>query len=376
MSAEGEEEGGEKAHEPSERKIRKAREKGDVAISRETGNLMSVLALILIFIMVLPELSGRLLRALEGALVHAGQVDIGSDGGGVEDLKVLIFNMVWDVALVMGPVFAALAVGGLISVAIQGPLIATLERVRPKLEKVSPMAGLKRLFSLNALVEFLKSVTKVLVVGLIATTLSYKAVKEIWLVEAMFPERIGPLLADRVVGILAWVLLFLALIALMDALWQRHRWTEKQRMTLKELRDEMKETEGDPMVKGKRAQLRQQRAQARISTAVPMANVILTNPTHYAVALRYTQGEDAAPVCVAKGTDLMAAQIRKIAREHNIPIIENRPLARALYDVAELDRMIPVEHWQAVAEIIGFLMDLKARRRRRPPVGSSLRIDP
>ena len=130
------------------------------------------------------------------------------------------------------------------------------------------------------------------------------------------------------------------------------------------------------MLKAKREGIRRQRAMRRISTAVPMANVILTNPTHYAVALRYVQGEDLAPVCVAKGTDLMAAQIRRIARDHDIPIIENRPLARALHDVAELDRMIPAEHWQGVAEIIGFLMDLKARRRRKPPVGSSLRIDP
>ena len=371
-----EEEGGEKAHDASERKVRQAREKGDVPVTREAGNLMSVAALLLILILLLPSASARLLRALEGALAHAGQVEIGSDGGGVADLNGLISGMVRDVAIALSPLFIALAVGGLIAVALQGPFVASLERVRPKLSKVSPMAGLKRLFSKNTLVEFTKNVTKVIVVGLIATLASYQAVEQVWLVDAVLPERIGPFLGVWVMRILTWVLLFLVVITLADLLWQRHAWAQKQRMSHKELRDEMKETEGDPILKAKRAGIQRQRAMQRISTAVPMANVILTNPTHYAVALRYRQGEDLAPVCVAKGTDLMAAQIRKIAREHDVPVIENRPLARALHDVAELDRMIPVEHWQAVAEIIGFLMDLKARRRRKPPAGSSLRIDP
>lgn len=367
---------GDKTLDASDQKIRKAREKGDVPITREAGNLMSALALLLIFVMLLPAISGRLMRALEGALAHAGQVDVGSDGGGVADLSALIYDMAWDLSLAMGPVFAALLVGGLIAITIQGPLVVTLERIKPKLSKVSPLAGLKRLFSKNTLVEFAKNVTKVLVVGLIATSLAYQAVQQVWLTDLVLPERIGPFLTGWVVRILAWVLLFLAVITLADVLWQRHSWAEKQKMSHKEMRDEMKEAEGDPMLKAKREGIRRQRAMQRAATAVPMANVILTNPTHYAVALRYTQGEDMAPVCVAKGADLMATQIRRIARENDVPIIENRPLARALYETVELDRTIPMEHWQAVAEIIGFLMDLKARRRRKPPAGSSFRIDP
>jgi flagellar biosynthetic protein FlhB len=377
MAGQGnEEEEGDKPLDASEQKIRKAREKGDVPITREAGNLMSAFALLIIFVMLMPAISGRLLRALEGALAHAGQVDLGPDGGGVADLSALIYDMAWDLSLAMGPVFAALLVGGLISITIQGPLIVTLERIKPKLSKVSPLAGLKRLFSKNTLVEFVKNVTKVLVVGLISTSLAYQAVQRVWQTDLVLPERIGPFLTDWVVQILAWVLLFLAVITLADVLWQRHSWAEKQKMSHKEMRDEMKDAEGDPMLKAKREGIRRQRAMQRAATAVPMANVILTNPTHYAVALRYTQGEDMAPVCVAKGADLMAAQIRRIARENDVPIIENRPLARALYETVELDRTIPTEHWQAVAEIIGFLLDLKARRRRKPPTGSSFRIDP
>lgn len=365
-----------KAHDASERKIRQAREKGDVPVTREAGNLMALAALLTIFIMLLPSVSPRLLRALEGALVHAGQVEIGSDGGGVSDLSGLIYAMAWDISVAIGPVFVALMIGGLLAVTIQGPFVATLERVKPKLDKVSPLAGLKRLFSRNTLVEFVKNVAKVMVVGAIATWLSYRAVEQVWLVDTVLPERIGPFLSLWVVRILTWVVLFLVIITLADLIWQRHSWAEKQKMSHKELRDEMKETEGDPILKAKREGIRRQRAMQRIATAVPMANVILTNPTHYAVALRYRQGEDLAPICVAKGADLMAAQIRRIGREHDVPIIENKPLARSLYDTVEIDEPIPLEHWQAVAEIIGFLMDLKARRRRKPPAGSSFRIDP
>jgi flagellar biosynthetic protein FlhB len=165
-------------------------------------------------------------------------------------------------------------------------------------------------------------------------------------------------------------------VAIIDILWQRFDWRRKQMMSIKEIRDEMKESEGDPLIKGKRAALRRQRAQQRIATAVPTADVILTNPTHYAVALKYEMGEDVAPICVAKGTDLMARQIRLIAHDNEVPILENKPLARTLYDVVEVDDAVPVEHWEVVAEIISFVMALKNDPNRQPPDGSTLRDDP
>jgi flagellar biosynthetic protein FlhB len=144
-------------------------------------------------------------------------------------------------------------------------------------------------------------------------------------------------------------------------------------MSVRDEKDEMKETEGDPHIKGKRQQIQREKSRQRMAQAVPRATVVLTNPTHYAVALRYEGGADDAPICVAKGADLMAAQIRRLAREADVPIIENKPLARALYDVAEIDREIPVEHWEAVAAIIGYVLDLGRNIRRAPPKGSSLR---
>ncbi|MGK7757029.1 EscU/YscU/HrcU family type III secretion system export apparatus switch protein [Marinovum sp. B10] len=174
---------------------------------------------------------------------------------------------------------------------------------------------------------------------------------------------------------LLYTLALVAVIAAADIMWKRFDHRRKQRMSMKEVRDEHKETEGDPLIRAKRMGLRRERARQRLASAVPRATVILTNPTHYAVALKYESGKDLAPVCLAKGTDLIAARIRSLATEAEIPIVENRPLARALHDVAEIDREIPVEHWEAVAAIIGYVMDLKSDKHRAPPAGSQLRQD-
>jgi flagellar biosynthetic protein FlhB len=162
-------------------------------------------------------------------------------------------------------------------------------------------------------------------------------------------------------------------LTLGDIVWTRFSWLRKQRMTHKEIRDEHKEQEGDPQLKGRRLQIARRRSRQRMAQAVPKATLILTNPTHYAVALRYDQTVDAAPVCLAKGTDLMARRIREIAREHDIPVIENKPLARVLHAKVEIDEVVPVEHWQAVAEIVGYVLDLRRNIRRKPPAGSELR---
>ena len=146
-------------------------------------------------------------------------------------------------------------------------------------------------------------------------------------------------------------------------------------MTLKEVRDEHKDLEGDPHIKAKRAQIRRYRVTQRIAVAVPTATVVVTNPTHFAVALRYEMGRDSGPVCVAKGADHVAAQIRKLARENEVTIVENKPLARALFATVEVDQMVPAEHWQAVAEIIGYVLSLRRKLKVAPPEGSRLRLE-
>lgn len=365
-----------KPHDASEQRLRKAREKGDVPSSREAGNFMSFLGLTLAFVFVMPLLGTRLVRTLQTPFTFAGVIEIGEQETGVADLENLMAQIAFDVGIVLGPLLGTLLLAAIIGIGLQGETVVSAERIKPQLSRLSPMSGFKKLFSTSAFIEFGKNVSKVIVVGGLGVLASWNAVSAMWGVERVFPERLMPMALDGTVTMLGKALIFLIVVAGADNLWQRMKWRKKLRMSHQEMKEEFKQNEGDPHVKGRRRQLAREMARNRIATAVPMANVILTNPTHFAVALRYEQGKDLAPVCVAKGTDLVAARIREIARAHDIPIIENRPLARALYDAVQIDQTIPTTHWQAVAEIIGYIMDLKSNRRRPPPEGSSLRLEP
>jgi len=362
-----------KTEEPTERKLRKAREKGDVASSKEAGNVMAVLSLFAITAFVLPSVSAPLAGVFRTVLESAGQVHVGTDLAGLRDLGVVSWKVLRGVGILLGPLMALMVIGALAGVALQGEVVVAAERLKPKWSKISPISGFKRLFSLAAFVEFFKSVTKVLLVGVIAGWVVLNAVGRIWQTQGLLPERVTDFVRAEASRMLLITLALVSVIAAADILWKRFDHRRKQRMSMKEIKDEVKETEGDPLIRSKRMNIRRERARQRLAQAVPRATVVLTNPTHFAVALKYENGVDMAPVCVAKGADLLAARIRELAKEHEIPMVENRPLARALHDVAELDRPIPVEHWEAVAAIIGYIMDLERNIRRQPPEGSSLR---
>ena len=362
-----------KTEEATPRRLKKAREKGDVPSSKEAGNMMSVLALFAITAFLMPIMMAPLADVLKGVFATAGQITIGEGRQGISDVGLVTWAMSMGIGATMAPVMGAMILAALIGVAIQGETVVALERLKPKLEKISPLSGLKKLFSAANLVEFAKSVLKVLVVGAVALTITYHAVVHLAQVQGVVPEAMMDFTRRRAMQMLVIVAVFVAVVAIADILWKRFDWLRKQRMSVQEIRDEMKDVEGDPHIKGKRMQIRRAKARQRMAAAVPRATVILTNPTHFAIALKYESGEDQAPICVAKGADLMAAHIRRLAREADVPIVENKPLARALYDVAELDREVPVEHWEAVAAIIGYVLDLKRNVRRAPPQGSSLR---
>ncbi|EAQ02016.1 putative flagellar biosynthetic protein flhB [Pseudooceanicola batsensis HTCC2597] len=362
-----------KTEEPTPRKLRQAREKGDVPSSREVGNMMSVMSLFLVAIFFLPQLGPTLVGTLRRVFENAGQVRIGEDVQGLRDLGQVTMELSGGLATVLAPVAATMLLAAVAAVLIQGEVVVAVDRITPKLSKINPIQGFKKIFSIDSFVEFLKSVAKVLVVGGISIYIAQIAVRGIWQTEGVTPESVLSYIGRYAALLLITVTLLLTVLSVADVMWKRFQWMKKQRMSVQEIRDEHKEMEGDPLIRAKRAEQRRKRAQQRITTAVPQATVVLTNPTHFAVALRYDNGTDQAPVCVAKGVDLMAAQVRKVARENEVPVVENKPLARALYDVAEIDEEIPFEHWQAVAEIIGYVMDLKHNLNRQPPAGSSLR---
>jgi flagellar biosynthetic protein FlhB len=273
----------------------------------------------------------------------------------------------------LAPVFLLLIIGALAGVLIQGETVVSAERIRAKLSKISMIEGFKRLFSKSALVEFAKNILKIIVAGSLALWVANEAVVSMMSGTGFLPETLPIYLMEAARKLLIAMAVFLVPLAISDILWRRYDWRKKHMMTHKELRDELKEAEGSPELKAKRAERRREQSRQRVAVAVPTADVVLTNPTHYAVALKYEIGSDAAPICVAKGADHMARRIRVVAFENEVPVIENKPLARLLYNEVDLEQSVPVEHWEVVAEIIGFVMDLKNGKNRKLPQGSTLR---
>src|SRR5215203_2860937 len=248
------------------------------------------------------------------------------------------------------------SIGG--GILIQHRLVWSSESLTPKFSKVSPGAGLKRIFGKQAVANFAKGVFKLIALGAVMMAVLWPERHRLESFLMFEPTAILGVTTNLTLQLMGAVVAMLAAVAIADYFFQYRQWYQRQKMSLQEIKDEFKQSEGDPHIKGKIRQLRQQRMKKRMMAAVPNASVIITNPTHYSIALSYDRGMS-APVCVAKGADNIALKIRKIARKHDIPIVENVPLARALYATVDVDEEIPVEHYHAVAEIIGYVMGLK-----------------
>jgi flagellar biosynthetic protein FlhB len=223
---------------------------------------------------------------------------------------------------------------------------------------------LKRLFSKQAIANFIKGLLKLALIGGILTALLWPQRMRLESMVAIDPAGILAIMKSLSLDMLGAVVAILALIAAADYLFQYTQWFQRQKMSIREIKDEYRQSEGDPMVKGKIRQIRLARAKKRMMAAVPQASVVITNPTHFAVALKYDRGMN-APICVAKGVDAVARKIREIAGEHAIPIVENPPLARALHASVEIEQEVPAEHYQAVAEVISYVMRIKRGFARR-----------
>ena len=258
----------------------------------------------------------------------------------------------------LGVPFLLLALAAIAGNIVQHRFVWSTEALKPKFSKLSPLAGAKRIFGKQAAANFGKGLFKVIALGAVMTMVLWP---DRFRLDAMMRSDPASLLGITISltsHLLTSVVAMLALVAIADYLFQYRQWFQRQKMSLQESKEEFKQTEGDPHVKGRIRALRHARMRKRMMAAVPKASVIITNPTHYSVALQYDRGMP-APICVAKGTDAVALKIREIAKEHDIPIVENVPLARALYATVEIDDEIPVEHYHAVAEIIGYVMGLK-----------------
>ena len=343
----------EKTEDPTQRRLDEALERGDVAKSQEVNTWFIIAAGTLVLTSFSGSIASGLITMFRGLLANAHSIR--TDGQALVRLseKIGIETMAAVAIPLLLLVLAAIA-GNL----VQHRLVWTYETITPKLSKISPLAGFKRLFSKQALANFVKGLLKLILIGTVLTLLIWPERDRFeGLVDADLITTTG-LTVSMSIKMMGAVVAILAIVAIADYLFQYHEWFERQKMSLQEVKEEFKQSEGDPAIKGRIRQLRQSRMRRRMMAAVPKATVVVTNPTHFAVALQYEKGMD-APVCVAKGADRIALKIREVAEANNVPVVENPPLARALHATVEIDQTIKPEHYKAVAEVIGFVMRLR-----------------
>lgn len=346
-----------KTHEPTEKRLEDARQKGDVPFSPEMRHAVMFVAALLVTGGMGAWTLGRLHSLFVRMWGSADDFTLEPEGA-----QNLATGVVGHVGLSLAPILGMLAAFALLTLFAQGRPTLAWSRIGLKWSKLSPASGLGRLFGPRALVEFGKNLAKCFLVITVAVVVVWpKAVAVEQLIGAD-PGAIGRTAGAIVDSLVRAAALLVGALALFDFLYQRRAFLKRMRMSLQEIKDEHKQSEGDPKIKAKIRQIGIQRSRKRMMAAVPTASVIVTNPTHYAVALKYDHGQMAAPTVVAKGVDAIALKIREAATAANIPIVESPPLARALYATVELDHPIPTEHYAAVAEIIGYVMRLAKRR--------------
>src|SRR5260221_1831593 len=342
-----------KTEEPTQKRLEEALKRGDVVKSQEV-NTWFVIAGAALVLMAFSGAMGRdLTTTMRGIVANAH--DISVDGPALPRLFQKLGREM--IAAVAVP-FLILILAALCGNIIQHRLVWSFEPLMPKLSKISPAAGLKRMFSKQALATLAKGLIKIVLVGCVLTALMWPERGKLEGLTHSDASLIIQLCQALALKLLGSVVAMLAVVAAADYLFQYRQWYERQKMSLRELKEEFRQTEVDPAIKGRMKQVRQIRMRRRMIAAVPKSALVLTNPTHFAIALEYNRGMD-APVCVAKGVDSMALKIREVADAHSIPIVGKPPLARALHATVQLDQKIPPEHYKAVAEVIGYVMRLR-----------------
>lgn len=353
-----------KTEEPTPRRLQDARKKGDVPKSQEVpGWFVLASGLVVIGIMA-PGATRALSNDLSLFLGNAHALSL--EPAALRDQSMAVG---WRVIAVVGMAVAVIALAGLAGHLLQTGLLFTTEKMQPKLSKLNPVDGFKRMFGPQGIANFLKGVGKLVIVSAAVFVVIWPKRSELAGMPLLDLSALLGIIRTDVLLVLVAALVAYAFIAAADYVFQRQSFLKRNRMSRREIRDELKQSEGDPQVRARLRQIRQERANRRMMASVPDATVVITNPTHYAVALKYEQGETAAPICVAKGVDQVALNIREIAGEHDVPIVEDPPLARALFASVDVDETIPTEHFQAVAKVIGYVLTLTGKRAQNPQAG-------
>lgn len=343
----------EKTQDPTQKRLDDAHARGDVVKSQEVNTWFLIAGGTL----VLSSFGGSVAVGLTPPLreLVARCASLSVDGPA---LLALARSLGMAMMAALGLPLLLLMLAAIAGNLIQHRPVLSAKSLAPQLSKISPMAGAKRLFGKQAAANFAKGLFKLIALGTVMTIVLWPERERLDAMLHVDPGTLIGVTSALTMKVLAAVVVMLAAVAIADYFFQYRTWWTRQKMSLEEIKEELKQSDGDPVIKGKLRQMRLARVRRRMMAAVPKASVVIANPTHYSVALSYERGM-AAPICVAKGVDLVALKIREIADEHNVPIVENVPLARALYATVKLDAEIPVEHYHAVAQIIGYVMGLK-----------------
>jgi flagellar biosynthetic protein FlhB len=345
---------GEKTEKATPKKKQDARRKGQVAKSQDVNTAVVLLAVFLFLMFFGKTMTERMIGVLRHSLQSYMFMDLTEN-----NIQTILMEILTELAIFLGPVMIVALIAGVASNYAQVGFMFSTEAIQMKLEKINPISGFKRIFSMRAIVELIKSILKISFVGLIAFSVLWFRMDEVLL---LANKSIAAALAT-IAGLTLQMGLFasgaLLFLSLLDYLYQKYDFEKSIRMSKQDIKDEYKNIEGDPLIKSKIKQKQREMAMRRMMQEVPKADVVITNPTHFAVALKYDEQKADAPVVVAKGVDFVAQKIKLIAKENEIATVENRPLARALYSQTEIGDAIPEEFFKAVAEILAFVYQTK-----------------
>lgn len=353
-----------KTEEPTEKRIADAVEKGNTPFAREVTLLGSLAAILAALLLMGAHSVYQVAASLSEVLGAVGGLRLDDREGAAN----LMISLIIEISVAVVPIMALVAAGSVLAALMQNTPSAAAERITPRMTRISPVSGWTRLFGKLGLIEFLKSVIKLASVGMVIWLTLKNDLPQIVSVLSIDPRLLPATLQDLSSGVLVPLLSLALIFSIVDMVWTRLRWRRELRMTQHDVKQEMREAEGDPLLKARIRSIARQRSSRRMLENLPTASMVITNPTHYAIALRYVRSEGGAPVVVAKGVDHLALRIREIAGEHDVPLVENRPLAHALYEQVEVDDEIPPEFYRAVAEIIHYL-NSRGRLQYRPPSG-------
>lgn len=349
--------GGEKTEDATSKKLSDVRNEGNVAKSQEIVTAATFFALFVSLKFLIGFIGKQLLVVFDE--FYSMIPSIVTTGIDKNEFYSVLLKALFYLGISTLPFFLIGFVLTFFSTSIQFKFKVTTKPLEPKFNKMNPISGFKRMFSLNTFVELIKSVFKIILIGYIAYSIFKEHAKDLYLIYDISLMNSILLMYNIIMELLIKITFLFSVIGSADFLYQKWKFKNDNKMTKQEVKDEFKNQEGDPKVKGQQKQRMMQASQRRMMSAIPQADVVITNPTHFAVALSYEAGVGSAPVVVAKGADFLAAKIKDIAREHQVEIVENKPLARMLYYNVDLGAEIPPELYQAVAEVLAYVYQIK-----------------